>query len=416
MFLLRLAVKNLSRYTRRTIITAVAIAVGIAMYLAVDSMLLGAAEESERNLKWYETASLRVHTAAWWEDRLFLPLDEAIEEPQPILETIHALGYGAVSRTRFAAELILGWEEFGEDGYLPVEITAIGEDDGAVYRYGATLAEGRFFKAGEMDGIVLGSWLAEDIGATVGSSLTVSTRGKGGFFEAFDVQVVGLVNCPNPNVNRTLVMMDIQAADQYLGMEGAVTNIDILVPDREELESVQHTLSQALSSLDPSVIVLTWKDLAQDYLAIVSSKQGGSSLILFLIFIIAAVGISNTMLMAMYERGGEIAMMRAMGMEEHRLWVSFLLEAALIGLLGSAIGMVLGALATLYMVEVGIDLSFLLRDLDMGFRIPSVMRGAWSLSSFIVAAVGGTVLSAMAAIIPVRRALKSPITTALVRL
>lgn len=416
MFLLRLAVKNLSRYTRRTIITAVAIAMGIAMFLIVDSMLLGAAEESERNLMWYETASLRIHTAAWWQDRLFFPLDDAIEEPDRILQLIRELGYAAVPRTRFASELILGWEEFGEDGYIPVTITAIGEEDGAVYRYGATLAEGRFFTAGEMDSIVLGSWLAEDIGATVGSHLTVSTRGKGGFFEAFDVQVVGLVNCPNPNVNRTLVMMDLDAADRYLGMDGAVTNIDILILDREDIESVQRTLAQALFALDPSLVLLTWKDLAQDYLAIVSSKQGGSYLILLLIFIIAAVGISNTMLMAMYERGGEIAMMRAMGMEERNLWISFLLEASLIGLLGSAIGMVLAVGANLYMVDVGIDLSFMLRDMDMGFRIPSVMHGAWSLPSFLIAAIGGTVLSTLAAIIPVRRALRSPITTALVRL
>lgn len=416
MFLLRLAAKNLSRYVRRTIITAIAIAMGISMYLIVDSMLLGASEESERNLMWYETASLRIHTAAWWEDRLFLPLDDAIEAPERILQTIHELGYAAVPRTRFASELILGWEEFGEDGYIPVTITAIGEDDGAVYRYGTTLEEGRFFTSGEMDSIVLGSWLAEDIGAVVGSHLTVSTRGKGGFFEAFDVQVVGLVNCPNPNVNRSLVMMDADAADQYLAMDGAVTNIDILIPDRESLESVQRTLSEALSSIDSSLIVLTWKDLAQDYLAIASSKQGGSYLILFLIFIIAAVGISNTMLMAMYERSGEIAMMRAMGMEERSLWISFLLEASLIGLLGSAIGMLLAVAANLYMVDVGIDLSFLLRDMDMGFRIPSVMHGAWSLPSFIIAAIGGTALSTLAAVIPVRRALKNPITTALVRL
>jgi len=416
MFLLRLAAKNLCRYTRRTIITAVAIAVGIAMYLAVDSMLLGAAAESERNLRWYETASLRIHTATWWQERLFFPLGGAIEEPEAILALLHDEGYHAVKRTRFGAELLLGYEEFGEDGYIPVLITAIDTNDDTVYRYGTALEEGRFFQPGEMDGIVLGSWLAEDIGATIGSSLTVSTRGKGGFFEAFDVQVVGLVNCPNPNVNRTLVMMDLAAADQYLGMEGAVTNIDILVPERQDIEAVQRALASKIGAIDPSVVLLTWKDLAQDYLAIASSKQGGSALILFLIFIIAAVGISNTMLMAMYERGTEIAMMRAMGMEENRLQASFLVEAGLIGALGSVIGIALGVLANLYLVEVGIDLSFMLRDLDMGFRIPSVMHGAWSLSSFVIAAIGGTALSMLSAIIPVRRALKSPITTALVRL
>jgi ABC-type lipoprotein release transport system permease subunit len=412
MFLLRLAVKNLSRYKRRTIITAVAIAVGIAMFLIVDSMLLGVEQESERNLKWYETASLRIHTRAWWEDRLFLPLDDAIEEPTPIVEMLVHSGYQAVSRTRFAAELILGYEEFGDDGYIPVTITAIGEDDGRVYRFGESLGEGRFFTPGEMDGLVLGSWLAEDIGAQVGSVLTVSVRGKGGFYEAFDAQVVGLVNCPNPNVNRTLVMMDIEAADQYLGMDGSVTNIDIRIADTRDLEAVQRQIQQ---QLDPSLVVLNWKDLAQDYLALVSSKQGGSYMILLLIFIIAAVGISNTMLMAMYERSGEIAMMRAMGMEGGALWTAFLLEAGLIGLLGSLIGSLLGILANLYLVEVGVDLSFMLRDLDMGFRITNVMYGAWNVGAFIIAGIGGTALSMLGAVLPIRRALKSTVVSALGR-
>lgn len=58
-FILQLAAKNLMRYKRRTAITAVAIAFGLMMYVFVDSLLLGAELESMRNLRWYETASLK---------------------------------------------------------------------------------------------------------------------------------------------------------------------------------------------------------------------------------------------------------------------------------------------------------------------------------------------------------------------
>lgn len=412
MFIVGLAVKNLSRYKRRTIITALAIAVGITMYIIVDSLLLGVELESERNLKWYETAYLRIHTTASWEDRLFLPLDDAIEEPLPIIAMLTQRGYRAVGRTRFGATLILNGEEYGEDGYIPVIITAIGEDDGLVYRFGESLAKGRFFAPGEMDGLVLGSWLAEDIGAKVGSTMTVSARGKGGFYEAFDAQVVGLVNCPNPNVNRTLVMMDIEAADQYLAMEGSVTSIDIRIPDKLDVEAARKQIQQ---QLDPSLVVLSWKDLAQDYLALVSAKQGGSYMILALIFIIAAVGISNTMLMAMYERSGEIAMMRAIGMGTGPLWAAFLLEAGLIGLLGSVIGSLFAFVANLYLVEIGADFSFMLRNVDMGFRISGVMYGAWSLASFIIAGIAAVALSMLGAVLPIRRALKGSVVRTLGR-
>ena len=61
-FIFTLAMKNLARYKRRTIITATAIALGLMMYVIVDSLLLGIEVESERNLLWYETSSVRIHT------------------------------------------------------------------------------------------------------------------------------------------------------------------------------------------------------------------------------------------------------------------------------------------------------------------------------------------------------------------
>lgn len=72
--------KNLFRYKRRTFITAIAIALGLAMFLIVDSLLLGMEEESIRNLLWYETSSVRIHTKEYWPDRQLNPLEQGIEQ------------------------------------------------------------------------------------------------------------------------------------------------------------------------------------------------------------------------------------------------------------------------------------------------------------------------------------------------
>ncbi|MFA5514531.1 MAG: hypothetical protein WDA17_06450, partial [Sphaerochaetaceae bacterium] len=53
-FIVKLAFKNMWRYKRRTIITAASIAMGLAMFIIVDSLLIGAEKESENNLRWYE--------------------------------------------------------------------------------------------------------------------------------------------------------------------------------------------------------------------------------------------------------------------------------------------------------------------------------------------------------------------------
>jgi len=414
-FIFTLAMKNLARYKRRTAITAIAIALGLMMYIIVDSMLLGVEQESVRNLIWYETSSVRIHQKDYWPDRLLFPLEKGIENPGEVIDLLKKGGWTATERTMFKADMILYNDDFGEDGNLSVMVTAIDpETDNQVFDFEGTLIEGRLLNKGEKDGMLMGSWLAEDIGAKVGYWVTLVTRGNGGFFEAVDLQVVGILNCPNPNVNRTLLMVDKDNADAFLGMEGSVTEIDVLLPAHAEVDSeVQKIQASLVSDGLDTLEARSWRELAKDYLAIAEAKRGGTGIILFLVFIIAAVGISNTMLMAMYERTRELGMMRAMGMKDNDIRLSFIFEAGGIGLVGALVGIALGALANIFIANVGINIGFLLRDMDMGYRIQSIMRGTWSLRSFVVTFISGITLSMIVSIFPIRRALKMDIPSCL---
>jgi hypothetical protein len=91
-FILSLAWKNLSRYRKRTIITASAIAFGLAVYIFMDGWLKGAETESERNLVLYETSSSRIVTREYWADRQRMPLASAIEEPEAVITALRAAG------------------------------------------------------------------------------------------------------------------------------------------------------------------------------------------------------------------------------------------------------------------------------------------------------------------------------------
>ncbi|MGD1832333.1 MAG: ABC transporter permease, partial [Sphaerochaetaceae bacterium] len=112
---------------------------------------------------------------------------------------------------------------------------------------------------------------------------------------------------------------------------------------------------------------------------------------------------------AMYERIRELGMMRALGMSDRAVHLSFMVEAGGIGLFGSVAGLLLGAMINIYLVDVGIDMSFMMRDMDIGYRIQSIMRGAWDLRTYLTALVSGVFLSMIVAYIPTRRALKMDI-------
>ncbi|HCS37227.1 MAG TPA: ABC transporter permease [Sphaerochaeta sp.] len=412
-FIISLALKNLTRYKRRTIITAVAIAVGLMMYIVVDSILLGAEFESMRNLRWYETASARIMHPDYWEERLMRPLDISIDDPNTIVDALRKEGIAAAPRTMFSADLILYSDDFGEDGNMPVQVTAVNPElDNTVFRFEDTLIEGRFVESGTNE-LVIGSWFAEDIGAKVGYWVTLVTRGNGGFYEAMDMQIVGIVNCPNPNVNRTLLMVPIDTIGDYLAMEGAATEINIALPENAEIAEEVARIQQLIDPSGNDLLVVSWDDLARDYVALAEAKRGGTGMILFLVFIIAAVGISNTMLMAIYERIRELGMMRALGMNDRSIQLAFMVEAGGIGLIGSTIGVLLGIAINFYMVNVGIDFGLLMRDMDMGYRIQSSFRGTWSPSTIITAFFFGSILSMLVAWIPTRRALKMDIPSCL---
>lgn len=410
-FLISLAFKNLTRYKRRTLITAGAIAFGLMMYIFVDSLLLGIEVESVRNLKWFETASARILDDDYWENRFQRPLDINIPNPDKIINKLEDNGITATKRIEFSGDLILNSADFGEDGNMSVVVTAIDpKRDFDVFEFDTTLQEGRFLEKNE-DAAIIGSWFAEDIGAELGYWITIVTRGNGGFYEAMDLEIVGIVNCPNPNVNRTLIMMPIDVADEYLAMEGASTEISIKLPESADVEEEVIHIQNLLNG--DGLTVMSWKSMAADYLAIAEAKRGGTGMILFLIFLIAAVGISNTMLMAIFERIRELGMMRSLGMSDKKIRIAFMLEAAGIGLIGSIMGVFLGIIVNFFVVKYGINYGDMYRDMDIGYRVQAIIRGAWNFKTMGIAFFAGIFMSTLVAFFPTKRALKMDIPSCL---
>jgi ABC-type lipoprotein release transport system permease subunit len=410
-FLFLLACKNLLRHVRRTLITAGVISIGIMFYLFLDSMLKGADIESVRNLKWYETASVKIFSEEYWDNRYQKPLEINIPDPDPFMSLLKENHYTATKRVEFTGDLILYADDFGENGNMSVHVSGIDPDtDYQVFHFGDTLIDGRFLVAGE-DAVIMGSWFAEDIGAKVGYRITIVTRGNGGFFEAMDMEIVGIVNCPNPNVNRSLIMMPLDTADEYMYMDDAVTEIDIKLSDSADVEKELKHIRSILNF--PEIRIFSWRELAADYLVMMENERAGTAFILALFFIIAAVGISNTMLMSIMERTREMGMMRAMGMPDRSIRITFMFEAAGIGALGSFLGIILGIVANSYLIYVGLDYGFFMRDMDAGYRIQSIFRGAWNPESMVLIFFLATFFSMLVAYIPTRRSLRMDIPSSL---
>ncbi len=411
--LLQLAIRNLSRHRKRTIITAVSIAVGVGIYIFMDAWLLGVDRDSERNLVLYETAAGRVMLDSYWEEKDYLPLDRNVPDPETVIRRFADLGFPAVPRVSFSGEVILRKGPFPEDGSFTARITAVdpGRNE-SVFPLRAYMTGGEGLRTGG-SGVLLGAWLAEDIGARVGSPITVLTRTRSGYLQTLDLDVAGILDTPNPFVNRSGIFIDLLLADALLEMNGEATEVCVSLPLPAErgippgkIPGPYQAAARIVRDEFPGLVFMDYKELSPEHTSLTRMKNMSSKILGFLIFVIAAVGITNTMLTAVFERTREIGMMRALGMDDRRIRLLFTLEAAGIGVIGSFFGLLLGTALTFWIVGWGIDYSFMMREMDAGYRMTGVLKGMWNPKAMLGAALLPVFGCALVAWFPARRAVR----------
>ena len=410
-FLLLLASRNLARHRRRTVITMLALAFSIAVLIFMDSMLRGIDEESQRNLVWYETGSGKVVTRAQHDDLDQVALKHELVDYRRLASALADLGIANTPRISFVGEMFFG------EGSLPIRLIAIDPaTDGAVFRLQDTLLAGSEYLESGLPGLILGAWMTADLGIALGDLVEVRTRTRHGAMQVLELELVGMLLSPNPTINRGVGFLPLDVAQYDLEMTGVTEVVLGAMPARlgrpvavpagsflsHQIDGVNAMLAQEL----PGLVAVGWPRLARDYLAMMESESSGSVLLLVLVFVIAAVGISNTMLIAAYERIREFGMMRALGMDDTAIRATMVFEAGFIGCLGSLCGLLLGAVATFCLVKWGIDMSGFYGDVSIGYRVTAVFRGAWNPGTMAIAVVFGVLASMVIALLPARRALR----------
>jgi putative ABC transport system permease protein len=414
-FLISLAFKNLFRYTRRTIITSIAIAVGIGIYIWMDAWLLGIQLESDRNLIWYETGSAAVFDAQYWRDKDFSPLKYGIKNSDDIITFLEANHIKAVPRINFRSELLYP-DPSQEGGALSLQIMVNGIDparDEDVFRIkrNKLISEGTYLSPGS-DEILIGSMLAKDTSLTIGDSVDLRTRTKYGSVNTVTLKVAGIISSSNPVLDKVTGIIPIDVADKFLNMEGSVTQVVVGFPEQRDISKEITKTAALLKAKFTNLTVQDFNALSGNP-NVLDTKKRFLGIMLLLVFVIAAVGITNTMLMAVYERIREIGMMRALGMNDKSIRRVFTLEATGIGILGSVLGVAIGTLLTYFTVTWGVDFGPLLKNIDLGYRVSAVFRAAWNPPTIAIAFVFGVIVSGICSWIPSSKAIKMSITDCL---
>ncbi|MBN1648870.1 MAG: ABC transporter permease [Spirochaetales bacterium] len=407
-FLLSLSLKNLWRYRRRTMITAGAIAAGIMLFIWTDSLILGIEKESERSAVLYETGSAQILDSEYYRNRQYMPLKYVIADPDRLVSALDKNRIPASKRVSFGGEIIYGGKS------QSVRLFGIDLDTcSRVFRLDEILAEGgNFIRKGQPE-IMLGEELAGKLGITTGSYIDIRTRTKTGVSQIITLRVVGFINSLNMDMNEGAGLLPLEIADSELEMNGAVTEIALSIPEHKNLRHETGRIETALGAEMAGKEIHAWNEIGGALANMMGGRRSIIFVILGLLAIISAVGISNTMLIAVFERIREIGTMRAMGMADRQIRMGFIFEAFWIGLIGSLIGVVLALGLNAFTIYIGLDYGSLFEKIDVGMNVPAIFRGAWNFMTILIAPVIGVILSALVTLFPARRALRMDITECL---
>lgn len=199
--------------------------------------------------------------------------------------------------------------------------------------------------------VVLGADLAKLMKARPGTSLTLLATTTEGTLNAVDVVVKGLVTVGVPEVDKRLVVADIVTAQKLLLTE-KVSTLSLYLRDTGNSEAT----AAAVAAANPGRAVRTWADLAAFYQAVRALYNRIFGILGAIMVVIVVFAMSNTLGMAVMERTREIGTLRAIGTLPGELVRNFVLEGAMIGLIGAGAGMVFAALATFGLTFAGIDM------------------------------------------------------------
>jgi putative ABC transport system permease protein len=396
-FYLGLTFKNLWRHKRRTILTMAAIAVGIFFYIFYDSMLTGTGQDLIQSLFDMEVGHFQVISAL--DDSPKKPnLKHLIPEGIAVAGKIATVpGVKAVApRLLFPASLINGADE------LP--IIGVGVDpqlDRSVFKI-ADYIQGRWIYKGEA-AVVLGKRTADLLQLRLGDSVTIRTQTKTNTFQALDLTIVGLIDSPDPVVNESQMFLPLDTAEQALGTGQAVSLIVVKAVHLDSLDQVI-ARTQKFQFLGFKYRIKPWQEAADAVLASIQMKRNFEYVLLFLVGIIAVIGVVNSILLATLERIREIGIFKAIGMTESEITRLFAYEAIGLGLIGGLIGTVWGVVTNLYMVNVGIDIQKIYgRNFSLSVN---KIYGVWDWNVIILAFCTGVGVSLLAGWLPARRAAK----------
>ena len=339
----KMAYRNLNRNRRRSILSALAVSLGLALLLFMAGIVNGEMQGAMQTTIALQSGNLQVRAASYVEEKSSLKWEDLVANPDQVAAQIKSVPHVTIATPRlFASGIIntsneaIGVQLYGIDPASPANAPIV---------HGMTA--GSFITSDDQNGIVIGQTLAQRLGVKVGDQIDLSANTANGNVNDQTFTVRGIFSTNTPAYDQSTIFMPLAKAQVFTATQNHASTIFIMLDNRDLSSSV----AAALTS--PGYQVLTWQKMNDLVLETEQLANGYMVLIYLIVLAITATVIVNTLIMAVYERTREIGILAAIGMKGRRIMSLFLAEATMLAIAGIAFGVVLGWLICAYFAKVG---------------------------------------------------------------
>lgn len=395
--LLQLAARNLGRNRRRTILTVLTVALGTGLLTVALSMLNGILIDA---LKFASAASghVRIVDPDYARRDQLMPLAENM----PDVATVVAALEGQPGVLGAYPHIQAGVTGAREDQDIGENFSLLHGAPSAYYSEVLHLDDyvvsGRLPTArGE---VAIGQTFADELDVTVGGAVIVLGQTQDGSPSPGRLQVVGVLDLGNKNVNRQSYVT-LEEAQWMADLEGGATEVLVSTSDYAKADKLAAQLRSlpALAAYD----VAAWNerppfDTLGSFLVAIQGIVSG------IIVFITGLGVLNTMMMSVLERTNEIGVMRALGLTRRQTRALFFFEAITIAAIGGLVGVAGGGGAAFYLSRVGIHLGDAAAKAPAAVPIHETVYPHASLDTLALAFLLGIAMAVVGGLLPAWRA------------
>lgn len=384
-----IAWRDLGRNRRRSILTLLAVALGLALLILLNGFIAGVMEDSLQNSIRLRTAHVQLRAQSYVEEKASLKWQDLLADPDALVTQANNM-----SEVKAAAPVLwAGGILNTSDESVGLQLIGIDTTSSIYAPIQQALVEGAFLAPDDRSGVLLGKRLADSLGLQVGDRVNLTVVNADGEPDEGLFDVRGLFATGILSYDESAVLMPLAKAQAFTRTDGHASAILILLNQQRDAAQVAAALAA------PGITTLTWEQLNALFIQAIETGMSFYVLLDAIVMLIVAVIIANTLLMAVFERIREMGILAALGMKGRQIMQMFLFEALILGLAGIAVGFVLGSAGVVYLSSYGIPIGNMAAAAQ-GIALGSAMYARYVPGTFVMLAAGTLAITLLASLYP----------------